>query len=48
MADQALELEFQSHYHTLSCREEFIGTDWIKEVSERLPFNDTRKGASKC
>ncbi|KAF5011262.1 hypothetical protein FDECE_2615 [Fusarium decemcellulare] len=32
----------QSHYQTLFCGDEFNGTDWVKEGSEKLTFHDTR------
>ncbi|KAF5632614.1 hypothetical protein F25303_9345 [Fusarium sp. NRRL 25303] len=34
-----------SHYQLLSCGEEFNGMDWVKEGSEKLSFQDTKKGA---
>ncbi|KAM0419071.1 hypothetical protein ACHAPT_012010 [Fusarium lateritium] len=37
----------QSHYQTLSCGDEFNGTDWVKEGSEKLAFHSTRKGAKE-
>ncbi|KAG5777685.1 hypothetical protein H9Q73_008642 [Fusarium xylarioides] len=35
----------QSHYQTFSCGDEFNGTNWVEEGSQKLSFHDTKKGA---